>query len=130
MGRLAISPFSAWVDRIAMSIPAISFAMSASNILDMIFLRGENNCGEGVAFRIRTDLAARQWYAVGRFEQLRGMTRIDVLGRLLFALWGHLGGIRLSRHAARSEFLSLNVLFREIRLTSIDTFFGHSCSLA
>src|ERR1700753_2413329 len=38
MGRLAISPFSLWVDRMAMSMPAISLAMSASDILDMIFL--------------------------------------------------------------------------------------------
>jgi hypothetical protein len=31
--------FSVWVNRTAMSMPAISFAISASDFLDMFFLR-------------------------------------------------------------------------------------------
>src|ERR1700761_1411906 len=98
MGRLAISPLSVWVDRIAMSMPAISFAMSASDILDMILLLwGMSNCGTGIAFRTRTEVRAPWRYRCREgSEQLCGVARIDVLGRLLYALRSHLGGIRFA----------------------------------
>src|SRR4051794_4126757 len=50
MGRLAISPFSVWVDRMAMSMSAISFAISASDFLDMFFLRGNEHLGAFFCF--------------------------------------------------------------------------------
>ena len=57
---------------------------------------------------------------------LRGMSRIDVLWRFLFALWSHPGRIRFTGDATRSQLLTLHVVLREFWFPTVDWCFWHA----
>src|SRR3978361_1441899 len=56
------------------------------------------------------------------------MTLIHILAGFLFALRRHLRRTLLARYATRPQLLTLDIVFREIRLSTIDGLFGHALS--
>src|ERR1700712_1046374 len=56
------------------------------------------------------------------------MTLIHILAGFLFALRRHLRRTLLARYATRPKLLTLDIVFREIRLSTIDGLFGHALS--